>query len=509
MASKTFDLNIEKILENWETRHAVREVIANALDEQALTNTASTIIEKKGDSWFIRDFGRGIRYTHLTQNENQEKLSSTVVIGRFGIGLKDALATFERHGVEVTIKSKFGIIKTTKMVKQGFGDIVTLHALIEDPVDTDFIGTEFELRNVSDNEIDAAKKLFFLFSGEPVLETTRYGQIIRRQSGPGSIYINGVMVAEEVNFLFSYNITLLNAAIKKAINRERANVGRTAYAESVKKILLSSNNADVAQQLSRDLANYQSGMAHDELAWLDVQEHAVKILNTQGNVVVVTAEEALSRPDLMDDARNSGLSIVTIPENLRAKVANSVDVAGNRIVDITAYTQSYNESFVFKFVERESLSENEKDVFSITPWVLETFGGKPENVESIRISSTMRPETNSTKNAIGCWDQSTASIVISREELGSKSRYAAVLMHELIHAKTGFSDVTRDFETSLTVLIGRLCQGWIETSVSTEKIAAIAPQSTPSTVDWTDVTRPSEHYLPMTTAQKKPWFKFW
>ena len=82
-------------------------------------------------------------------------------------------------------------------------------------------------------------------------------------------------------------------------------------------------------------------------------------------------------------------------------------------------------------------------------------------------------------------------------------------MHELIHAKTGFSDVTRDFETSLTVLIGRLCQGWIETSVSTEKIAAIAPQSTPSTVDWTDVTRPSEHYLPMTTAQKKPWFKFW
>ena len=162
MTSKTFDLNIEKILENWETRHAVREVIANALDEQALTNTAPTIIEKKGDSWFIRDFGRGIRYTHLTQNENQEKLSSAVVIGRFGIGLKDALATFERHGVEVIIKSKFGTIKTTKMVKQGFGDIFTLHALIDDPIDTEFIGTEFELRNVSDAEIDAAKRLFFL-----------------------------------------------------------------------------------------------------------------------------------------------------------------------------------------------------------------------------------------------------------------------------------------------------------------------------------------------------------
>jgi hypothetical protein len=28
-----FDLNIDKILENWEPKHAVREIIANALDE--------------------------------------------------------------------------------------------------------------------------------------------------------------------------------------------------------------------------------------------------------------------------------------------------------------------------------------------------------------------------------------------------------------------------------------------------------------------------------------------
>lgn len=37
--TKEFDLNIEKILENWEIYHAVREIIANALDEQKLTGT--------------------------------------------------------------------------------------------------------------------------------------------------------------------------------------------------------------------------------------------------------------------------------------------------------------------------------------------------------------------------------------------------------------------------------------------------------------------------------------
>ena len=30
--SQEFDLNIEKILENWEVYHALREIIANALD---------------------------------------------------------------------------------------------------------------------------------------------------------------------------------------------------------------------------------------------------------------------------------------------------------------------------------------------------------------------------------------------------------------------------------------------------------------------------------------------
>lgn len=39
MSVKKFDLNIERILEDWELYHAIREIIANALDEQMLTQT--------------------------------------------------------------------------------------------------------------------------------------------------------------------------------------------------------------------------------------------------------------------------------------------------------------------------------------------------------------------------------------------------------------------------------------------------------------------------------------
>lgn len=50
---KHFDLNIEKILENWETYHAIREIISNALDEQILSNNADVDIYKKENVWYL------------------------------------------------------------------------------------------------------------------------------------------------------------------------------------------------------------------------------------------------------------------------------------------------------------------------------------------------------------------------------------------------------------------------------------------------------------------------
>jgi DNA gyrase/topoisomerase IV subunit B len=73
--TKAFDLNIRKILEDWEIHQAIREVIANAHDEQLLTGMMDIDISRDSSSrWHIRDFGRGLRYEHVTQKENDEKL---------------------------------------------------------------------------------------------------------------------------------------------------------------------------------------------------------------------------------------------------------------------------------------------------------------------------------------------------------------------------------------------------------------------------------------------------
>ena len=456
-----FDLNIEKILENWEPHHAIREIIANALDEQMITNTKGIEIYKQGSNWIIRDYGRGLKYTHLTQNENQEKLENSNVIGKFGIGLKDALATFDRNNISVVIESRYGIITISKISKIGFNDIVTLHAKIEEPIDKDFTGTQFEIKNIEDIEIEKAKRLFLIFSGEQIIESTKYGQVINKIDSSGNIYINGVKVAAESNFLFSYNITEKTKAIQKALNRERTNVGRTAYTDSIKKILLNSNSSAVINILASDLQNYNQGIQHDELNWIDVQEHSVKLLNQNEKVIFVTSTDLIIHRDMIDQAMNSGHQIITIPENLKTKINGIEDNLGNKIIDISEFISVYNDSFEFLFIEKNQLSHDEKKVLEYSDAIIDLFGGMPSKVKSIKISETMVKDLFSSSETLGCWDPNSLSIVISRKQLNSISDFSGTLIHELIHAKTGLVDVSRDFESELTRLIGIITESYI------------------------------------------------
>jgi len=306
------------------------------------------------------------------------------------------------------------------------------------------------------------KKLFLKFSGEEVIEMTRQGQIVKRSGNQGNIYINGVKVSEEENFLFSYNITKLNASIKKALNRERSNVGRSAYTDSVKKILLSSKEKEVAEMLAKDLTNISVGTEHDELTWIDVQEHSVKILNQKGKYLFITSHEAMRYPDMIDHARSSGHTVIIIPEALKIKIQGTKDLSGNPIIDIGQFIENYNDSFEFRFVDPDKLNDKEKAVYQLTPKILDLFGQMPKKVKEIRISSTMRKDFSEEVETLGCWDQKSSSIILSRKTLKSISDYSGTLIHELIHAKTGYDDVTRAFETSLTEKIGDLCMQMFE-----------------------------------------------
>ena len=453
MGMKKFDLNIDRMLENWDAFHAIREIIANALDEQTLTDTREITIFRAGsDQWRIRDFGRGLRHEHFTMNENQEKLDHSGLIGKFGVGLKDALATFDRLGIETRIRSKFCDVSFDRSEKHDFSDVITLHACISAPSDAAFIGTEFILKGCSNEDIEKAKSLFLRFSGDESLEQTQYGEILRKAGKVSFIYINGIRVAEEENFLFSYNITSLTSAIKKALNRERTNVGRTAYSDRVKSILLASTTETVAKALIDDLGNFGSGTLHDEMKWTDVSVHASKITNAMGNVLFLTDEEIMNAPRFVEEARASGRQIITIPSIVKEKLTGQVDTEGNAIQDLNNFVSEWNDSFEFKFIPPEKLVQAERSVFEMTKRLANLVGGLPSKVQSVKISETMRPQTGSFSEACGLW--TGKEIIIKRSELASVESYASTLLHEIAHARSGETDITLGFEHELTSLLG-------------------------------------------------------
>lgn len=457
---KYFDLNIDKILENWTTVHACRELIANALDESILSGSASPNIEKRdANVWVIRDFGRGLNYQSLIQSENKEKLSNSSVIGKFGIGLKDALATFDRRGIKIILRSRYGDISLKRTAKHSFNDIVTLHAILYPASNPYMIGTECELHGIEDIDMHAAKKMFVCFSNTELIENTKFGDVYSRRGNEGEIFINGMKVASEPNFLFSYNITDLTASLRKALNRERQNLGRTAYADRIKAILLASSSYKILTVLAKDLEALATGNAHEELSWIEIQNYAVKILNSKKNVVFVSPQELADNPNITYIADLMNHQIVPIPDNLSKRIQNTSDVLGKPVIDTKELYNQHSDSFEFKWIDSRSLSEEELAIWNLHEDILEFIGGKPIAVREIKISETMRHDPIARKECAGLWMPLKGWIIIHRSQLSSLQIFASTLLHEAIHAKYGVSDLSQEFEKCLSELSGSLaCQ---------------------------------------------------
>ena len=467
--TRAFDLNMEKVLEHWPVAFALREFIANALDEQAMTGTAEPRITSVRDgTWTIRDFGRGLRYEHLTQNENQEKLRHPDVIGQFGIGLKDALAVCDRKKVKLTLRSRHGDITTAVLPKAGFPDVLTLHGVVATPSGPDAAGTEVLLDGVPDGEMERARSFFLRYNEDDrLLESTKYGDVLAKidTPAPGRIYVKGLLVAEEPNFLFSYNISRLNASLRRALNRERTNVGRGAYSDRVKDILKECHSKEVAEPLTADLGHFTSGRMHDELAWKDVCVHACRVLQGQEKVVFVTPWQLQLAS--VSYAVGDGYRPVVVPEDIAVALGGLTDLNGKSMVDLGRFEEEFNESFEFQFVRPEDLTPKERDVYALLGpvAVLAELDLGRLGVRDVLISETMRLSSAGAE-FLAVWEPAEARVVVRRDQLQSARSFCGSLLHELEHAASNCSDGTLEFEDALTRRLGTVASGALRSGAS-------------------------------------------
>ena len=453
MTARLFDLNIEEVLDNWEVSHAIREIISNALDEQVLSETEPISIEKSpAGEWVVRDSGRGLRIEHFTLNENKEKIArESGVIGKFGVGLKDALATFHRRGIGVTIRSAHGTFRPKETSKHNFSSISTLHVEYDDEPG-DMTGTQFVLRGVTDEQMNEAKSLFLAFNDDRVLESTRYGEVLQARGEGGRVYISGVFASEEPNFLFSYNVTSLTDAMKKRLNRERLNVGRTTYAERIKSILKMSSSDEVLGSLANAIERRAFSQPPDEIQWIEIAIQALTELHLRRQVIFTTDKELHGHPDVVDHARGDGLEIVIVTSQEKQKLLEQAKSGGVEVRTIETYIAEFNQSFEYRFVEPEDLSEKEARVFALTDELFGLIGVSGLERPDVRISETLRLTRDDTN---GVWDPKLPAIVVKRDMLRSPLGYGGTLLHEAGHALTGALDATREFESVLTSYLGK------------------------------------------------------
>ena len=141
---------------------------------------------------------------------------------------------------------------------------------------------------------------------------------------------------------------------------------------------------------------------------------------------------------------------------MQAKLQGLTDIAGKPIRDLGVYAGEWNNSFAFKFISEKDLTHRERAVFAKTSAIFDLIGGKPKIIKDVLISETMRMNVFSYRETAGIWEPGEQRIIIKRDQLKSLQSYAGTLLHETAHARSGASDVSEEFETALTNLLGIL-----------------------------------------------------
>lgn len=265
-----FDLNTYHVHNSWDVPKAIREFIANALDEQLLTSTPDIQIDYNSSTQtvIIQDFGRGLRLEHLVQDQNEEKNhSKSVTMGKFGYGLKDAIAYLFNQNMPVSIYSKFLGLTPIIGAKNGTS-ISTIHM-------TGYLisylaqGTRIEIPRVSLEQLEQAKKYFIRFNNYQQISSTKYGSVYRKWPGERSkIFISGQMITEDSNYNYHYDI-IPTKKIRDSLSRERNSLNRGIYSTRITDIIkLSSGNSEIQEWLIANCRRKDGEFGRNEIRQL-------------------------------------------------------------------------------------------------------------------------------------------------------------------------------------------------------------------------------------------------
>ena len=442
--NNVFDLNVQKILQDWKISDALRELMANAFDEAQLSQTSEPkmIYKPTIKEVQIIDFGRGIKLTDFVQNESFEKNNTNSTIGKFGIGLKDAISVLFRYEKEIQIQSRFGTFKPIQTFKQGIDQpIETLH--IEYEKDNYLqVGTIITIQDIEEEDYCQAKNAFLVFNSLQLLAKSTKGEIYKRNE-TAVIYYQGMQISTDENFIFSYNIFDGNQKLKRAFNRERKMLSRDAYRENIiaiwKSCLKTKND-----HLTGLILQAKDLFENSEWSFLKIKE----LVLTNKEEELLFAPEESQNFHFLEYARQENKDVIFVNKNDYAKLQN---IAATKELGIDNFGFNYISNYEKDYVEPVDLSFREKENWN---WLLNKVSllarywpkwmllAKQINWKIIK----HHPHAL----AIHCPQEQEIQVV--KAYLNSKETLFNAAIHEICHAVSNARDVSLEFEKTLTAV---------------------------------------------------------
>lgn len=372
---ENIDLNIgQAYLSEWTIDMAIRELIANALDE---AEHGIIDIEKVSEGvWKITNKGSEIKPANFLIKEG-EKNKEKGKIGKFGIGLKDAIGVLMARGIGVEIfTSKYQYVAEYRKKSKIIEDKCLFINIYNNT--REWLGTEVILENCKDHYIEDAKSHFLIYRDNvKILDKTKYGDMLLEndKSKNGTIYFNGIKIAYEKTFFYSYNVKVEENKLKEGISRERCDLSREIYKDSLKRIIKCIKSDEILSRYYASFIKTRDGSLRGELVYTDAQLKVIEyIVNHNIKAVLFPAEREGRLVTLYEELYSrSDIKTIKLLNSYYSRLQKEMILIENNIL-ADNYKPEYTE------IKIEDLSELEKSYFELICDIIK--GNIPSNIIS-------------------------------------------------------------------------------------------------------------------------------
>jgi hypothetical protein len=422
----------------WTEEMALRELIANEMDAVGDQFTMAL----QGDVLSITDEGNGLLPRHLVLGISEKERVDA--IGQFGEGLKMAALVYAgQKGAPVYIKASDREMWFTCEDSETFGTRVLV--LTWRPTTFKTKGTLLQLQKVKSGALEDAKSRFLKFS----TNVKWLDQPLGILDEPGAIYVAGVKIQQYPHMLFGYAIQ-----DPKLMNRDRTTLDYqrllghlcVKLAEcTVPTVIDRVLDACGKKQVTETEIPVLFSHARNERAKLVWQERFRTMYGKK--VALAIGDEA----DLL--AKDRGYRVVR-PATDAGATATLVSLGAVRS-DLIEKVQKDQQKAVK--VRKKELPQTTRKKWGLAvrlaKWAARQIFG---TIDWPKVRLVKRLEGENHEATYGVWVRGQIQILLSRVEVDPLEALIGYILHEYAHKVSRAQDRTREFENTLTSMVGTL-----------------------------------------------------